>query len=354
MTTSDETATISKLVSSCPALLGLFAADGDCIFIHGAPHFTNHLRNSTNSNHLRHIFSAISEAAEFWEEKLSQVRDDLHTIYIDRFLSTGCLTLILFPYSTDLSSILVGAIAIEVPKEKSDDCGDSASVTKRMLGIIGHELRNPLAALDAGIKLIELRNANASNSDILDKMKRQIQLAVRLVNDLVDTTHVAYKDGIPLTYRDELLSEVINFCLDTFQHRVAEKRHSLTVIIPDEPVWIRCDLDRLSQAITNLVHNACKYTPKGGRIELAVDVTKENVAIIVSDNGVGIPPDKLTSIFEPFTQIDTSSSYADGGVGLGLFLVKAIIEGHGGTIHASSPGPDGGSVFNIRIPRACP
>ncbi len=357
MTTNDDTATITKLVSACPALLGLFTVDGKCLFLHGSSRLTSHLTDvSQKERDLNHIFPAISEASDFWEKKLFQVKEKLHTVHVEISLTTRRLSLLLFPipHEDSKQTTLVGSIALEVPDGKPDTVTTTGSITERMLGIVGHELRNPLAALGAGIKLIELRVPNAPYSDILGRMKRQIEVALRLVNDLVDTTHATNRDGLPIILHDELLSEVINFSLDAFQHRVAEKRHSLTVTIPDIPVGLRCDLGRLSQAITNLVHNACKYTPEGGQIALSVDVSEQEIAIHVSDNGVGIPSDKLTSIFEPFTQIDASSSYADRGVGLGLFLVKAIVEGHGGTINASSPGNNGGSVFTIRIPRSHP
>jgi signal transduction histidine kinase len=181
-------------------------------------------------------------------------------------------------------------------------------------------------------------------------MKRQLALASRLVNDLLDSTSVTTKDGLPLVLKEELLSDVINLTLDGFQYRASSKKHTLSVNVPEQPLKVRCDLGRLSQAITNLLHNSSKYTPSGGHIVLSVVCNEGEITITVTDDGVGIAEEKLESIFKPFTQVDASSTKSDGGVGLGLFLVKAIIEGHGGRISASSAGQNLGSTFAISIP----
>ena len=352
MSITEETSLLTKLISSLPALLGLFKSDGTCLFLQGACRFTSHLSPSPNGKrNVREILPTLSQGNDLWDQHLDVVNKERRIIRLNHETESQSLVVILFPCPHDeqKAELLIGAIVLEAEESRAPKTLPTAS---NMLAIVGHELRNPLAAIGAGIKVLEMNGLESSQAKILQIIKRQIELASRLVNDLVDTTLATNQDGLPLVLRDELLSDVIKLTLDGFQYRVTERKHTLSVTLPEVQVRIRCDLNRLSQAITNLLHNASKYTPDGGQIGFKVAVSSSEVLVSVSDNGVGIPAAKLGSIFEPFTQIKSSSARADGGVGLGLFLVKSIVEGHGGKINATSPGVDQGSVFEIRIPLA--
>ena len=347
MSVIEGTPMLTRLLSSLPALLGLFSADGSCLFLQGSSRLTNHFSsNSSGRQNVSEIFPALSGGSDLWQQHLEAVSKERRTIRLNHPLENQILLVILFPCPQDErdSKPLVGVLALETEEANSSTAGN-------MLAIVGHELRNPLAAIGAGIKVLEMNGLESSNANILQIIKRQIELASRLVNDLVDTNLAANQNGLPLVLRDELLNDVIKLTLEGFKYRMTSRKHSLSVTLPEVQVRIRCDLNRLSQAITNLLHNASKYTPDGGQIGFKVAVSSSEVVVLVSDNGVGIPASNLEAIFEPFTQIKSSSARADGGVGLGLFLVKSIVEGHGGKINATSPGVDQGSVFEIRIPR---
>jgi|GEM_PF-5681373 len=365
-TTDEEISTLSKLISSCPApaVVGLFSADGNCHFHRGSNGFSSSTIKESSGfdveqqRHIKHVFSQIAVPGNFWDEKLSLVKEQRRPVYIEHPRQNTRVIVVLFPYHPEpglLDKLLIGSIAVEVPNSASYQSSANpavpTAVSERMLGIIGHELRNPLAAIGAGITIIGIRIPDFPHPHILHYMKRQIQLASRLVDDLVDSSLLTNGGKLPLIMRKEYLSEVINMTLEGFKLRSSDKKkHSLSVSIPEIPIVINCDLFRLSQAISNLLHNASKYTPDGGRIELCVSSSQAEISIAVSDNGVGIPADKLESIFEPFMQLEQSHSQTEGGVGLGLFLVQSIIEGHNGKIYASSDGTGRGSVFEIRIP----
>lgn len=351
MSVIDDTPMLTKLISSLPALLGLFTTDGTCLFLQGSYGITNHVSSSPNGKqNVRDLFPVPSSENDLWGQHLDVVSKERRTIRLNHLIAPQLILVIAFPCPQDEldREPLVGVIALEAEESSSPKRSPSE---RNMLAIVAHELRNPLAAIGAGIKVLEMNGLGSSQPNILQIIKRQIELASRLVNDLVDTNLATHPSGLPFVMRDELLSDVIKLTLDGFQYRVTARKHTLSVTLPELQVRIRCDLNRLSQAITNLLHNASKYTPDGGQIGLRVEVSSSEISVAVSDNGVGIPAAHLGSIFEPFAQIKSSAARADGGVGLGLFLVKSIVEGHGGKITAMSPGTDQGSVFEIRIPR---
>lgn len=356
MTKTDEATTVMRLLDLSPAMLGLLSPTGECLLMRGKLRSAQHLSpDSPPRAHLKDVFPFVSQAADFWQKKLTLATEGSNPVHFDHLLGDRKLRLVLFPCTFPehgpLSS--VGIIALELPEEesRSSQKGPLDPSVRRMLSVLGHELRNPLSAIGAGLRVLEMRPKNVPAESVTSMMKRQLEQASRLVNDLLDATRLN-RAGLALSLKDELLSEVITLSLDGVQHRLGAKKHTLSVDIPDEPVNIRCDLGRLSQAVTNLLHNACKYTPDGGHIALSVRRSKGEVVISVSDTGAGIPRERLDSIFEPFTQVHESMSLSDGGVGLGLFIVKAIVNGHGGTVRASSDGKGRGAVFMISIPAA--
>jgi CheY-like chemotaxis protein/anti-sigma regulatory factor (Ser/Thr protein kinase) len=146
------------------------------------------------------------------------------------------------------------------------------------------------------------------------------------------------------------LSELLKTAVEASNPLIAAGRHELIVDLPDEEVWLDADLTRMSQVISNLLNNAAKYTPEGGRIVLSAQRDRDEVAIAVSDNGIGIPVDMLPRVFDLFTQVRDNLDRSHGGLGIGLALVKQLVEMHGGSIAAQSAGPGKGSSFRLRLP----
>ena len=218
------------------------------------------------------------------------------------------------------------------------------------VAMLAHELHNPLAPLSAALQLFD--PANSTNDQIAElraMMLRQTQHLVRLIDDLLDISRIS-RGKMFLRKSAVNLNEVIDTALDIAQPMIQQAKHRLELDLPNEPLFLDGDKVRLAQIISNLLVNAAKYTPQGGRIELHIERREQQVILRVRDNGVGIPPAMLTKVFELFTQVDTSHTRSSGGLGIGLTLVKTLVEMHGGSIEARSQGTGHGSEFIVRLP----
>lgn len=182
-------------------------------------------------------------------------------------------------------------------------------------------------------------------------MERQLQHLVRLVDDLLDTSRIS-QGKLQLQKSRITLSEIVAHALDISGQDAQQDDHQLTVTLPDEPIYVDADKTRLAQVICNLLSNAAKYSERGSRTWLTVERRAEQAVIRVEDTGIGIPPDMLHKVFEMFTQVDRSLEKAQGGLGIGLSIVKRLIEMHGGTVEARSEGCGKGSEFIVRLPIA--
>jgi CheY-like chemotaxis protein len=171
----------------------------------------------------------------------------------------------------------------------------------------------------------------------------------RLVSDLLDASRVQ-QGKVRLQKRPIELARAITEAVETAQPAMNARNHCLAVLLPPEPLWVEADPTRLGQILVNLLTNAARYTNDGGRIELSAARRGNRAVISVKDNGIGIPPDMLGRIFDPFTQIHEGAVRSQEGLGLGLALVKNLVELHGGTITARSSGPGKGSEFAVRLP----
>ncbi len=217
------------------------------------------------------------------------------------------------------------------------------------LATLAHELRNPLAPLRNGLDILQ-RNPDGGNAaEIRDMMDRQLVHLVRLIDDLLDVSRVS-QGKIELRKNTVRIDEVIRTAVESSRPLIDGAGHKLTIEMPTDLLWVDGDQVRLSQAISNLLNNAAKYTPEGGLIDLHVTHDGQKVAIGVTDNGVGIPSDMQSKVFQLFTQIDDHLERSQGGLGIGLALVRQLVEMHGGSVDAYSPGPDKGSRFTIRLP----
>jgi signal transduction histidine kinase len=219
------------------------------------------------------------------------------------------------------------------------------------LAVLGHELRNPLMALQAGLQLLE-RDAGADAAVVVRaRMTTQVHHLSRLIEDLLDVTRI---DQGKITLRLERVSvqTVLDSAVDTSRPKVTAGRHSLKIEGPVEAAWIMADFTRVSQILSNLLTNAAKYTPSEGVLCLVTRLEADTVVFEVSDNGIGIPPEMQDGIFDLYTQAPGPDGRSAEGLGIGLALVRQLVQLHKGDITVRSDGPGQGSTFKVRLPRA--
>jgi PAS domain S-box-containing protein len=218
------------------------------------------------------------------------------------------------------------------------------------LALLAHELRNPLAPLRNGLQVMRLAAANAGLvATTRDMMERQLSHMVRLIDDLLDVSRIS-RNKIELRLSRVLLADIVSSAVETARPAFEAAGHELTLSLPPEPVYLEADLTRLAQVFGNLLNNSTKYTERGGHIWLTATREGGQVLIAVRDDGIGIPAFALPNIFEIFSQVDRSIERSTGGLGIGLALVKGLVEMHGGTVEAASPGQGKGSTFTVRLP----
>ncbi|MFO1434017.1 MAG: PAS domain-containing protein [Candidatus Competibacteraceae bacterium] len=223
------------------------------------------------------------------------------------------------------------------------------------LAMLAHELRNPLAPIRNAVQILQvLGPAEPKLQWARDVIERQVRHLARLVDDLLDVSRLL-RGKIVLRKAPVDLAAVIEHAVEISRPLIESRRQQLDVILPPRPVYLEGDLTRLAQALANLLNNAAKYTDEEGHIELVVEEAQGEMAIRVRDNGMGIPATLLPHIFDLFTQAERTPDRTQGGLGIGLTVVKNLVELHGGTIEAKSEGPGRGSEFIIRLPvRAAP
>jgi signal transduction histidine kinase/CheY-like chemotaxis protein len=222
------------------------------------------------------------------------------------------------------------------------------------LAMLAHELRNPLAPMRNALEIIRLRGPERRLAvrASWDMVERQVEHLSRLVDDLLDVARIT-RGKINLEKEPVALAEVVRRAVETSRPLIEGRRHRLEVRLPDEPLHVIGDLTRLAQVLLNLLNNAAKYTEEGGQITLTVERAAADpgaVVLRVRDTGVGIPPEVLPKVFDLFTQASRTLDRAQGGLGIGLTLVRRLVEMHGGSVRASSAGPGKGSEFVVRLP----
>ncbi|MDB5798493.1 MAG: hypothetical protein JWP36_2395 [Paucimonas sp.] len=220
------------------------------------------------------------------------------------------------------------------------------------LATLAHELRNPLAPIRTGLDVMRISaNDPATVATTREMMGRQVDHLVHLVDDLLDLARIS-TGKIEIQKNRVALKEIVLHAVETTLPTIQAKHHVFSMAVPDEPIWLDADSNRLAQVIANVLANAAKYTPDTGKIDLRVRLDGDEAVITVADNGIGIAPQSLPHIFDMFTQVAPGTGHAQGGLGIGLSLVKRLVEKHSGTVSASSAGPGQGSMFAIRIPIA--
>jgi CheY-like chemotaxis protein/two-component sensor histidine kinase len=212
--------------------------------------------------------------------------------------------------------------------------------------MLSHELRNPLAPIRHGLEILALRHGE---DKIIRSMQSQVVHLVRLVDDLLDVSRIM-RGRVELRPESVELGELVRQSAAAVRPQVTQREQKLVLSLPDEPIPLHADRVRLVQVIENLLNNASKYTEPGGRIELVAREEDGELRLTVRDDGIGIEPDLLPHVFDLFTQSARTLERSQGGLGIGLTLVRQLVGLHGGSVTAESAGPGEGALFTVRLP----
>ena len=248
----------------------------------------------------------------------------------------------------------VGGMAIDITERmRAEEAVREADRRKTdFLATLSHELRNPLAPIRNSLELVRRSSGDPlilrSSVDVID---RQISHMVRLVDDLLDVSRIT-RDRLELRRRRVELADAIAQAIETCADNAERGGHTIEVSLPSEPVSLHADSDRLVQIFSNLLNNACKYSGRPGCIRIDARIEATEAVVSVADEGIGIPSDALERIFEMFAQVESAREQSRNSLGIGLTLVKRLVELHGGSVVARSDGPDRGSEFVVRLPLA--
>ncbi len=242
--------------------------------------------------------------------------------------------------------------AIEITERKRVEAAMQNAEKRKdeFLATLAHELRNPLAPMRNAAQVLHVKGpATPELRWARDVIDRQIGQMARLIDDLMDVCRIS-QGKLELKRERVEFAKVVQGAIEASRPLIEQMGHNLTVTLPDHNVVLDADLTRLAQVFLNLLNNAAKYTERGGRVHLAVERQGSDVMVTVRDTGIGIPADKLPTIFEMFSQVEGALSRSQGGLGIGLCLVKRLVEMHGGSVAASSEGLGKGSEFIVRLP----
>ena len=299
-------------------------------------------------DHLDHVVASVTrsrETGEPWEDTFPlRGKDGQYRWFLSRAVpirdETGRIVR-WFGTNTDVTEQCAAEEALRDADRRKDE----------FLAMLAHELRNPLAPIRTGLQVVQLygddRDTTASTLEMMD---RQVQQLVRLIDDLLDISRIT-RGKIELRREPCDLRTILSMAIEGSRPAIEAAGLEITVSMPRQDVELDADPARLSQVFLNLLINAAKYTDRGGHIWLSAERSESDVAVVVRDNGIGIRADMLSRIFEMFTQVDKSER-SHGGLGIGLSLVQALVQLHGGSVEALSDGPGQGSQFKVRLPLA--
>jgi signal transduction histidine kinase len=235
-------------------------------------------------------------------------------------------------------------------RQRAKELVEADERKNQFLAMLAHELRNPMAPIRNAAKIVKSRGVPESQLQWAGNLiERQVQQAMQLVDDLLDVTRLS-RGKVKLQRERIPLAPVVAQAVESSRPLIEARQHQLQVVIPEEPIWLEADPTRLTQVLVNLLNNSAKYTDKGGCISLTIQASQSQAVIKVKDNGIGMVPEMLPRIFDMFAQAQRALNHSQGGLGIGLSLVKSLVEMHGGTVTAFSAGPCKGSEFTVRLP----
>jgi PAS domain S-box-containing protein len=285
------------------------------------------------------------EATRFVQEAKAMKR--WFDVYASRLGGPGSdLVAVLF------SDITQRLLAEQDMRRLNEELAQANRRKTEFLATLAHELRNPLAPLSNGLHLMRMAS---TKPEVLEKtrqmMERQVQHMVHLVDDLLDVARIS-TGKVDLRRGRIDLKDVVATAVETSASLIDSGGHTLSVELPPQPLPMDADSTRIAQVVSNLLNNAAKYTPQGGRIALRAWAEGQQAVLAVTDTGVGIEPDALSKVFEMFAQVPSSTNKPQGGLGIGLSLVQSLVALHGGSVSAASAGAGKGSTFTVRLPLA--
>jgi PAS domain S-box-containing protein len=244
-----------------------------------------------------------------------------------------------------ISLDITGAVQAEEALKEADRRKDE------FLAVLAHELRNPLAPISNAVQLMRRPDGRRQSDRVVEMIGRQVRQIVRLVDDLMEVSRIT-RGKIDLRLERVPLAEIIHAAVETSQPAIERAGHQLSVALPEEPLVLMADRVRLTQVFANLLNNAAKYTDPGGRIRIDVWPDGGQVLASVRDTGIGIPAEALPRVFDMFAQAHRAAGRGQGGLGIGLTMVRSLVEMHHGTVQALSAGSGMGSEFVVRLPLA--
>ena len=240
--------------------------------------------------------------------------------------------------------------ALRQSEEETRKLAEADVRKNAFLAMLGHELRNPLAPIRNAVKIMKQRGSDDPDlcwaRDVVDHQVRQMG---QLVDELLEISRVT-SGKVRLQKEPIDVGTIVAYAVETSRPPIEQQHHRLSIALPPSPVFVEADSIRMAQVLSNLLNNAAKYTKPSGQIRLGVAVEGAEVVFRVRDTGIGIPAEMLSRVFDLFTQVDHSLDHSQGGLGLGLTLVRSLVEMHGGTVQALSEGPNRGSEFIVRLP----
>jgi len=238
----------------------------------------------------------------------------------------------------------------EALRRMAEDLSEANRLKTEFLATLAHELRNPLAPIRSGLQFIRRASGdNAAVGRVHEIMERQLDHLVTLVDDLLDVARIT-RGQVELRRERVDLTRILNTAVESSMSQIEAARHGFALRLPEQALILDADPTRLTQVVSNLLNNAARYTPKGGQIVLAAWRDGDSAVVTVTDNGIGIAPAALEDVFKMFTQVGHAQQPGSGGLGIGLSLVRSMVELHGGTVSAASAGTNAGSTFTVRLP----
>lgn len=349
---------LEDILNECRILAVRCGSDGRVVYLNrcaaevlGLPE--SHLLGARMSDVIHQSPDCTSGCEDALSKALEQGVHSEFRFYVGAQDNRREYLLFLEPHLEDSGCVShLSGIGIKIATEQCQlsTASDTNYLRDRFLAVVAHEIRNPLSAVSAGIKLLERRLDLAEHGDLLQKMNRQVEYLARIVSDLLDVSRIA-RGSLPISKTLISVSDIIDSALEICREALERKGHSLRIVLPQMSIALNGDKQRLSQVIVNLLDNAAKYTPDGGEIVVSACQDGTDVLIVVEDNGVGIPASEAPHIFELFKQLAQKDGCRRDGFGIGLYLSKMLVEAHDGDIEVCSDGAREGTRFLIRLPR---
>ncbi|MGZ4998776.1 MAG: ATP-binding protein [Methylomonas sp.] len=345
-------------MDNAPALMSYI--DKDCRYRRVNRNYERWFGYSDQQMHGRHVRDIVGETSwqiiEPYVQRVlagEQVNFELQVPYLESGSRWVHST-----YSPDFDAqgqvrgFVMHVLDISEGKRAKDALRESDRHKDEFLAMLAHELRNPLAPISNALHIMTQSSSldETRLSWCRDVIGRQIEHMVRLVDDLLDVSRIS-QGKIELKKKPLELSLIVQRAVETSQPLIDARHHQFSITLPPEPVFVEGDLVRLSQVVSNLLNNAAKYTDEGGCIKLSVEPTDNEIFIRVSDNGRGIDPSALSGLFQLFYQVDRTIDRSEGGLGIGLALIKSLVTLHDGHVWAQSQGRGKGSEFVVKLPR---